>query len=428
MFTPVESIDFCHVVYERLIIHFDRHGIIPACQHGFRKNRSVTTQLLETFEDYSSAVESKQWIDTIFIDLAKAFDSVPHARLLTKLESVGITGTLLKWIESYLKDRSFHVIVKGELSESQPVKSGVPQGSILGPLLFLLYIHDLPDFCNTQGVSIKLFADDLKAYHISNSKNIHFTKPLKTFIAKVLDYCNRNGLQINAKKCSIMHLGKGNPELPYTMESAQIPALEPDNSVRDLGVHFSVDLKWEKHISNIVLKSRRASFAIFKSLKSNNANTMVQLFCTFVRPILEFSSSVFNPYYDKDIRAIEKVQKDFLRTIFKRTNFGMEVPHYEDLLKHYDIMSLEKRRLKADFILFHKYMTGVIPLPPNLTAFSCVQSKTRGELYKFKTTAATSFVRFNSFFVRVSKLYSNLPLFIRQLCMKDFTNQIQNFI
>ena len=183
----------------------------------------------------------------------------------------------------------------------------------------------------------------------------------------------------------------------------------------------------EKHIQSIAAKARRSSFTLFKSIKSHNTNILIQLFSTFVRPLVEFSSSVFNPYYIKDIDAIEKVQKQFLELVYKRCNFGREPPPYNKLLELYKLESLECRRLKTDLTLFHKYMIGQISLP-NQSAFKIVKTKTRGEIYKIQTTTAISTIRFESFFVRVSRIYAKLPIHIRKLSTGEFVNNIGVYI
>ena len=138
------------------------------CQHGFRKNRSCTSQLLEVVEDFTNYLDKNETFDVIYLDFKKAFDSVPHKRLLNKLESYGITGKIHTWIESFLTNRTQKVIVGEGESKSSPVISGIPQGSILGPILFTIYINDLPDCISGP---CKIFADDTKLYNYSNNSH-----------------------------------------------------------------------------------------------------------------------------------------------------------------------------------------------------------------------------------------------------------------
>jgi ribonuclease P/MRP protein subunit RPP40 len=309
------------LIYRKLLCHLESNGILPNCQHGFREKHSVTTQLLSVIDDLSLAIENKQCVDIIYFDMQKAFDTVPHSRLLDKLSNFGIDGPLHKWLSDYLLDRKFHVQVNSTLSEEKNIKNGVPQGSILGPLLFIAYISDLPDFCQTENVKLKLFADDLKAYHISKP-NPEFHIPLQNFIDKLAEYCSINGLRIAVQKCSTLHLGNKNPSHNYSHNNTLIPNIPKGESVRDLGIHFTADLKWNAHINIITKKSRRISYALLKSLKSNDPKFLVQMFKSYILPILEFSSPVFNPYYAKDINALEKIQRDFVKLVNSTTNLN----------------------------------------------------------------------------------------------------------
>ncbi|MGF7232897.1 RNA-directed DNA polymerase [Arachidicoccus sp.] len=426
---PVLKI-FERIIYNSLLNHFTKHNIIPSCQHGFTKNRSVTTQLIETFEDITYAIDKGWWVDLIFFDFEKAFDSVPHDRLISKLKSVGIEGPLLEIIKSYLTGRSFQVQVKDQTSEECEAPAGVPQGSVLGPLLFIFFISDLPKFCHTPGVTAKLFADDLKIKRSSpRTTSLHFSDfrdPIKVFISKLSKYCEINGLKINAEKCQTLHLGLQNPSLPYFYNSTEIPCVEKNSIIRDLGIYYSDSLKWEPHVSESVTKGKRASFSILKSIKTHNPNILANLFKTYIRPILEFASPVFSPYLEKDIKKLESVQKVYLQCCYNRIFFKkVQTPSYDFLLKYFKIESLQKRRLKADYKIFHQYMLGILPFPEQ-NAFRCVNSKTRGDMFKIQTNPSKTKIRQNSFFTRTSVLYSKLPIETRQKDLSDFMKDIDS--
>ena len=148
--------------------HLELHYILTDWQHGFRAKRSTEAQLIQTIHDISKSLDKKETIDMAILDFTKAFDKVPHKRLIHKLNYYGISGSIATWIETFLTGRTQQVVVNGASSSSTIVTSGVPQGTVLGPLLFLLYINDLPDNLST---SVQLFADDCILYTPIRTQN-----------------------------------------------------------------------------------------------------------------------------------------------------------------------------------------------------------------------------------------------------------------
>ena len=167
-YRPVSLTSVCskvleHIIHSHMMKHLDKYNILSPAQHGFRKGLSCESQLLVTTHDLTSALDQGKQVDAIVLDFSKAFDMVPHNRLLSKLQHYGISGNLLSWLQAFLTQRTQAVVLDGESSKPTKVLSGVPQGTVLGPLLFLLYINDLPDIV---GSNVRLFADDCLLYRI----------------------------------------------------------------------------------------------------------------------------------------------------------------------------------------------------------------------------------------------------------------------
>ena len=149
------------ILRDEIVSHLEGNNLISSDQHGFRSGRSCITQLMESIHDWVDSLENKQPVDVVYLDYKKAFDSVPHERLLVKLHAYGIRGNLLLWIRSFLTKRKQRVVINGKSSNLAPVISGIPQGSVLGLILFLIYVNDLPEVARSK---LKLFADDTKLY------------------------------------------------------------------------------------------------------------------------------------------------------------------------------------------------------------------------------------------------------------------------
>ena len=197
--------------------HLHKHNIILHFQHGFQSGLSCESQLIETVHDWMTAMDNKTQIDAILLDFAKAFDKVPHLRLLSKLTSYGITGNTQNWIKSFLSNRKQRVTVNGALSDITDVTSGVPQGSVLGPVLFLLYINDINGNIKS---SIRLFADDSIIYRKISSKTDH--EILKTDLSQLQTWSDKWQMEFNVSKC--VHLPITNKTKPSTHTSTRFLA------------------------------------------------------------------------------------------------------------------------------------------------------------------------------------------------------------
>lgn len=397
------------LVHSQLSHFFEANNIIPDCQHGFSKGKSTTTQLLECFDDWTNALDKGFNVDIVYFDISKAFDSVDHNKLLLKLFKVGVGGNLLKWIENWLKNRDFVVKVDESISDNFEVLSGVPQGSLLGPLLFNLFISDLVEFCKTENVSVKMYADDLKAYIIYS--NQYDTLKLQLFINKLSEWCNTNYLKIASDKCRVLFLGTKNAKTPYFVNTLEIAKVT--DSITDLGVDITPDLKWSSHIKKRCDKAYGLLFSLFKAVRSKNSLLLKNLYISYVRPILEYASSVANPYLKKDIEKLESVQKMATKLIHFRC-FKNDTHHfsYVETLQRLRLKTLQERRLINDLVLYHKIFYKRVRI--KLNSFKCCHMRnTRYSKFRLNIDSNKSDPRHNFFLVKCSKIfpeiYSKLP-------------------
>ncbi len=213
--------------------HLLDNGFITVDQHGCISGRSCTTNLLMYLNDCTLALDDGQGVDTIYLDYKKAFDSVPHKRLLHKLRAYGISGKVLAWIDSFLHDRYQTVVVDGAKSNPVAVVSGVLQGSVLGPLLFILYVNDLPD---SLSCPVKLFVDDTKPYHVI--RDVTDCEHLQANLNCLTTWTDLWQLSLHPDKCVVLRHGKIQPDFTYqlTAQDDSITHLKVLSCTRDLGV------------------------------------------------------------------------------------------------------------------------------------------------------------------------------------------------
>ena len=335
------------IIRDRITRYLDQNGLISGDQHGFRKGRSTCTQLLECTKDWTLANRDKLVTDVIYLDFAKCFDSVSHPKLLYKLSKFGIQGNLLNWIKGFLVGRTQVVVIEGKKSGEIQVLSGCPQGSVLGPLLFLIFADEI--FEQVQKVKIKLYADDSKLYHCFK-KDSEEAISLQEDLTRVFEWAEKWQLKLSLPKCEVLHLGHGNQRYVYRLGNADLRATE---SIRDLGVQVSTDLKYHRHIDNICAKARSRIYLLFRVFKTKCEKALIKGYCTYVRPILEYCSPVWNPSYLGDLDKLEKIQKLFTRRLYYRINPRYERPVYSVRLNRYGLETLEERRLRADLKFYY---------------------------------------------------------------------------
>ena len=257
-YRPISLLCIVSKVLERCVFNHCYPHFAPLLynlQHGFLRGKSTVSQLLEVYHDILDMVDGGQEIDVIHLDLSKAFDKVPHDLLLTKLYRHGISGTALRWFEGYLSNRQQRVVLEGTFSDWLPVTSGVPQGSILGPLLFLVFANEMPSYVQ-HGSSLALFADDSKLYRPLGS--VSSSALLQSDLDGLHSWSSDHRMTFNTTKCKVLRMSKRRscrkPLNTYYL-GEEILSHSPETS--DLGVSVSGNCTWTSHIEQMCSKANR---------------------------------------------------------------------------------------------------------------------------------------------------------------------------
>ena len=324
------------IIKDGLLVHFERNNLFSCRQYGFLKKRSTTLQLLKFMDEVTEGVDKGDEFHVIYTDIEKAFDRVPHEKLLYKLDRYGVERRVIKWIEGFLMGRKFRVRVKESVSEWYDVGSGVPQGSILGPLLFNIYINDMIE--TEQKGSILLFADDAKIY--KKITKVEDCEELQNCLNKVLEWFEKWDMKINADKCGIMKFNRSKiTHLDYNINGKKI---EEVKSARDLGVIFDNKLSFGEHIHNITSRAYKIMGLIKRNFDLMDRRAFICLYKALVRNQVEYASSVWSPYRIGINKEIEKVQRRATK-IFK----GCKNMSYEERLRNLGLPSLSDRRIRG---------------------------------------------------------------------------------
>ena len=278
-YRPVSLTSICakmmeHILCHHIRSHFDHHQILNQCQHGFRARHSCESQLITTMQDLLQNVEQKRQVDLLVLDLAKAFDKVPHRQVLQKVEHYGIRGNILAWLSDFLMDRTQSVVVDGEFSAPVPVTSGVPQGTVLGPVLFLAHINDLPSCVKSP---TRLFADDCILYRPILSEDDHTI--LQQDLDNLANWASRWGMKFNATKCETMRVGTIKSNRIYSLDNHPLREVE---HTKYLGVTISNDLSWSRHINNISAKGNSKLGFLWRNLSHCHSNIKKQAYVSLV--------------------------------------------------------------------------------------------------------------------------------------------------
>jgi hypothetical protein len=338
--------------------------------------------------------------DIIFFDYWKAFDMVSHSKLVTKIQEIGIQGNINSWIKEWLNLREQRVVLNGSKSGWTQVLSGVPQGSVLGPILFLIYVNDI--WKNVPGF-LSLFADGTKC--IGEVDLERLSDVIQPSINALQDWAQEWSMEFNESKCSVLHLGKNNPRQQYSLNGCSI---KTSSEEKDVGVIIQDDLKHDKHCQKVALTCNRIMGQIWRGFKHKDLQLMMNLYKTYILPHIDYGVVVWAPYLKKDIQTIESIQRKFTRMIK-----GMKGLSYEERLVKLELPTLLNRRRKVDLIQAYKIKNKIDHVDASLfqTVKSTNQKNTRSSVKEdFVVKKCRTEMRRNFFSNRVVEDWNRLPV------------------
>lgn len=388
------------VVRDHLVNHMKRNLLFSNQQYGFLKGKSTTMQLLNVLDVWTEALDSGSAIDCVYLDFQKAFDKVPHKRLLGKLHSNGINNGTIKWIESFLTGRQQSVRVAGCNSDWHSVTSGVPQGSVLGPILFVIYVNDLPERIRTN---IFMFADDTKIFNTIKTQADN--QDLQDDLNILEEWCLKWQLRLHPEKCKLLHVGRENvPPWSYQLGDTGVSCVDLE---KDIGVTIDNKLKFEEHLMEKVNKANAMMGVIRRTFQFLDSRSFVVLYKAMVRSFFDYASPVWQPYSKGLIEKMESVQRRATKLVP-----GMKDLTYPQRLRKIGIPTLRYRMLRADMIEIYKMLHGyydesacsIISLRRDTTQ----QMDTRGHSLKLFQKQATLNRRKEFFGLRAVKLWNSL--------------------
>ena len=387
-------------IRETIVNHLNSHNLLSDCQFGFRKNRNTILQLLTVLEDWTDYIDNDSQIDTIYLDFRKAFDSVPHKRLIHKVKAYGITGSLLQWLENFLQNRRQRVVLNGNFSQWQDVLSGIPQGSILGPILFIIFVNDIPD---AVGNICKLFADDCKLY--KSIKTVTDQEELQKDLDSLCDWSKDWLLNFNIQKCKTVSYGKVkyNYEYQMTDKTGVNHKLKNENGEKDLGIEFRSNLNFDEHISRTVNKVNKIIGLVRRKFSYIDKSLFLTLYKSIIRSHIDYGNLIYFPTTKKNKQILENAQRRATRLVPELRGLT-----YEDRLRELNLTTLEYRRNRYDLIQTFRIIKNFDDV--DLSRFFRFSSNDlRGHSLKLEKPKAKKSTRLNAFAHRVITPWNDLP-------------------
>ena len=386
--TSISSKIFERIIKEAILAHLRSNGIISPTQHGFIPGRSCITNMLTVMDSLTKAHDDGVISQAVFIDFAKAFDKVPHIPLIHKMAAYGIVDPLLSLIRNFLSNRSFSVKVGNTLSEPSPVTTGVPQGSVLGPLLFLVYINDLPSVVSSN---MTMYADDVTIWSTDASL-------LQASLDATKRWSVQWSLPINNDKCLHMSFG-GPPPHPLTIDTSREISRVDQHKV--LGFWLNSNLSFSFHNQLASKAAFRVLNLIKRSFPRITREDFPFIYGTYIRPILEYGSQIVHSGLMRDQKLLERVQRSATKVVV-----GLHHLPYQVRLQELNLYPLEVRRIRGDlFLMFHLFQTNTVE-----EFFTLADpGSTRGHCKKIYKPRPRTFLRASFLTFRIISTWNSLP-------------------
>ena len=393
------------IIKDRIMQHCIDNNLISSTQHGFLRGKSTVTNLLELTNVISTERDQGNNVDIICIDFAKAFDTVPHTQLIYKLSKYGIAGDLLQWIKDYILLRKMFVKINSSTSQMYNITSSVPQGSVLAPLFFMLFMNDInAAILNSK---ILLYADDVTLLRVVNNANDNTL--LQDDLSALCNWAKTWLLDINLTKCKVIHFGCTN--FNYYINNTLLSVSQCE---KILGVCIDNDLSFKTHIFAIVKKARQTCNLMLNAFAGVDIHVLVSLYKIYVRSVLDYASIVYSPHFLYLIDLIENVQRNFTKRLSGLSNMS-----YAERLIVCNLEPLELRRIRTDMLFVYKLLNGIIKC--NLIEYVKISDNmhnTRGNSKKLEKPYAKLLIRNNHFVVRCVNNWNSLTNDI--VCAKSY--------
>ena len=343
------------VVRASMVPYLEFHNMMDSNQHGSRTGRSTLSQLLQHQDEVIKALEEGFNLDTVYTDFAKAFDKCDFGILLLKLKKMGIKGKLGRWIQSFLNQRQQKVMINKIKSSGSKLKSGIPQGSVLGPILFLIYICDIG---KDLIASTLVYVDDTKVKQ--RIKTEHDVEKLQEELSKLENWSKTNNMEFNKKKFQVVRYGLDEELKNNTTYFAgnYDEVIERFSSVRDLGIQLTDDGTFDEHTANVCKKARQKSGWLLRTFFSRNTHFMKHMFNTLVQPHIDYCSQLVMPQEGRRLDQVEKVMRDFTRRIPE-----LKELNYQERLSKLRMNSQQRRFERYQVLYTWKVVEGLVPNP-----------------------------------------------------------------